>query len=303
MSAASNFMQIFGLGPYSPEAKARRKENIFGILGTPVTREGTMLSAEVDQPYDPAAPIWEQDMPTENLLFSRQDPTTTFEGGLLGGSTSPQQMAAAKAGLLDAGYDAAQVGQIVSPFEQAMTQEIKQKQAIAKQGYDMMKQQQDQANKLRGERTKLLAPFAEAKTQYNSTINALKVGNAASSLAAIFSFMKTLDPRSVVREGEQQMATYTGGVTDALVSMINKAQGQGMGEGARKNIALAVQAIMEGRVADAERISKQYDTLATRAGIEPTDIRSGILDTDLQGIPTSFYNAADVKAEMRRRGL
>lgn len=46
-------------------------------------------------------------------------------------------------------------------------------------------------------------------------------------LAAIFQFMKSLDPTSVVREGEQQLARSTGGPVDALVGMINQAQGEG----------------------------------------------------------------------------
>ncbi len=46
-------------------------------------------------------------------------------------------------------------------------------------------------------------------------------------LAAIFTFMKTLDPTSVVREGEQQAARSTGGVTDQFVGFINQIQGEG----------------------------------------------------------------------------
>ena len=46
-------------------------------------------------------------------------------------------------------------------------------------------------------------------------------------LAAIFKFMKSLDPTSVVREGEQQMARSTGGPADAFIGYINQAQGEG----------------------------------------------------------------------------
>ena len=46
-------------------------------------------------------------------------------------------------------------------------------------------------------------------------------------LAAIFKFMKSLDPTSVVREGEQQLAKRTGGPVDAFVGYINQLQGEG----------------------------------------------------------------------------
>jgi hypothetical protein len=41
----------------------------------------------------------------------------------------------------------------------------------------------------------------------------------------IFSFMKMLDPRSVVREGEQAQAKGTGGIYDTLVNTFNSIQG------------------------------------------------------------------------------
>lgn len=57
-----------------------------------------------------------------------------------------------------------------------------------------------------------------------------KVSETKSStdqLAAIFTFMKALDPTSVVREGEQDQARRTGGVTDMFVGYINQIKGQG----------------------------------------------------------------------------
>lgn len=51
--------------------------------------------------------------------------------------------------------------------------------------------------------------------------------SAAAQLAAVFKFMKALDPRSVVREGEQDQAVKTGGITDQFLGYINQIQGQG----------------------------------------------------------------------------
>ena len=43
----------------------------------------------------------------------------------------------------------------------------------------------------------------------------------------IFAYMKMLDPRSVVREGEQQQARGTGGMFDYLANTYNSLRGEG----------------------------------------------------------------------------
>jgi len=57
--------------------------------------------------------------------------------------------------------------------------------------------------------------------------NISQTKSATDKLAAIFTFMKALDPTSVVREGEQQAAVMTGGITDQLASIVQQAQGEG----------------------------------------------------------------------------
>lgn len=85
----------------------------------------------------------------------------------------------------------------------------------------------------------------------------LKIRNAASrlskiaktksptdQLAAIFTFMKALDPTSVVREGEQQQARSTGGPVDQLIGFINKIKGEGaLPESVFKNMVLTAKRI------------------------------------------------------------
>ena len=54
-----------------------------------------------------------------------------------------------------------------------------------------------------------------------------KTKSATDQLAAIFTFMRALDPTSVVRESEQDQARATGGVADVMVGFVNKIQGEG----------------------------------------------------------------------------
>lgn len=52
--------------------------------------------------------------------------------------------------------------------------------------------------------------------------NALNKGTAAGDLAAVFSFMKILDPGSVVREGEFANAARAAGLSDKIVNALEK---------------------------------------------------------------------------------
>ena len=77
-----------------------------------------------------------------------------------------------------------------------------------------------------------------------------KIGETKSptdQLAAIFTFMKALDPTSVVREGEQQAARSTGGPADQFVGLINQIKGEG---------ALPV-AVFNNMIATAKRLSDE----------------------------------------------
>lgn len=54
-----------------------------------------------------------------------------------------------------------------------------------------------------------------------------KTKSATDQLAAIFTFMKALDPGSVVRENEQDQAVRTGGITDQFAAYIDQIRGKG----------------------------------------------------------------------------
>lgn len=64
-------------------------------------------------------------------------------------------------------------------------------------------------------------------TAANDLVALEKSSSPSAQLAAIFKFMKALDPTSVVREGEQQMARETGGPADYLVGIVNQIRGEG----------------------------------------------------------------------------
>jgi len=73
----------------------------------------------------------------------------------------------------------------------------------------------------------LVKDASKIKKAASSLSKLSKTKSATDQLAAIFTFMKSLDPTSVVREAEQDQARSTGGVTDQFIGFINRIQGQG----------------------------------------------------------------------------
>lgn len=80
-----------------------------------------------------------------------------------------------------------------------------------------------QSNALRGDYERGSKDFTVVRDFYNRMLAANRDPSAAGDLAIIFSYMKILDPTSVVRESEQASAQNAAGVPDWLRNMWNKA--------------------------------------------------------------------------------
>lgn len=256
----------------TPEERARKEtmSTVGGLLGT----------APQEQVI---APMGGPDSRLNIQLQQAKEGT-----GLRADPQSPEAQQDFLFGAQQAGMTPAGAQSLLDPIKQQGEQLRKTMLADYEISKAMTEQSLKQGNVLRKQRDEKLTPFNEAKTQYDTTMNALQQDSGAGTLAAIFSFMKTLDPRSVVREGEFQMGTQTGGVVDSLVGMVNRAQGQGMGPEARRGISETIQAIMEGRVAQAEEIAARFDQIAREQGVPTSQIRTGAYNPDLQGVPEYF---------------
>lgn len=75
--------------------------------------------------------------------------------------------------------------------------------------------------------TPMISNAQEVKQSARALQSLNKNSSASDQLAAIFAFMKSLDPTSVVRETEQGMLLATGGVADGMVAYYNKLMGEG----------------------------------------------------------------------------
>lgn len=108
--------------------------------------------------------------------------------------------------------------------------------------------------------------FQEASAQYESMEKVVGSNNAASDLAMIFMFMKSLDPTSVVREGEQEMARKATGVPDAMYNYVNKlSKGETLNPTQRKEFLEVAKKAVDGLQGKAiktiDSFSDQFETV------------------------------------------
>lgn len=109
---------------------------------------------------------------------------------------------------------------------------------------------------------------SEAQFKQLQDVILQKGSTGAQGLATVFAFMKSLDPDSVVREGEQQQAQKTGGFFDSIVSTLNDAVGKGkLTPQVRKNILDVSRTALQARLKDANEYRQA--TIDRQQSIEP----------------------------------
>lgn len=109
---------------------------------------------------------------------------------------------------------------------------------------------------------KLTTVASEAYSGYNRLMTALTTEQTGvADIAAIFGFMKTLDPRSVVRESEFQVAAEAGGIWDKLTNIKEKyADGQKLPDTVRKEMAELSTLLMKSYKESYERHRADYES-------------------------------------------
>jgi hypothetical protein len=107
------------------------------------------------------------------------------------------------------------------------------------------KQRFDMESKLNKEYTTRTADFTASKSDYQKMKDSAKEGTGAGDVALIFSFMKMLDPGSVVRESEFAIAQNSGGLLESLVVQYEKAkEGDRLSQPQRDNFLLLAKKYM-----------------------------------------------------------
>jgi hypothetical protein len=128
---------------------------------------------------------------------------------------------------------------------------------------------------------KFITDFNSEKTVQNLSIagsflnqmNSLGVGTPqykpSDDIALIFSFMKTLDPGSTVREGEFATAANAGGIPDRIVATYNKAlKGEFLADDEqRNNFINTAKKSYFGLITEAKSVADRYRSMAKDRGI------------------------------------
>lgn len=103
----------------------------------------------------------------------------------------------------------------IDEIAKARFDELAQKKAVGKLG---IKEKQSINKDISG----FIKNAVDIKTTANDLVRLKNLGTGASSIAAIFKFMKANDPTSTVREGEFATAENSGGVPAAIWNFYNK---------------------------------------------------------------------------------
>lgn len=137
-----------------------------------------------------------------------------------------------------------------------------------------------QTTKLRGEFLKQSDKFISQRDWYGqvqtaaTTTNEKGQATAAGDLALIFSYMKMLDPTSVVREGEQATAENARAVPEGIRARYNKliVTGAKLGVDQRKDFVRSAKRLYEDLSKQHEQRKSTYTGLAKRSGLNPKDV-------------------------------
>lgn len=115
--------------------------------------------------------------------------------------------------------------------------------------------------------------YLTLRDNYNRIQSSAQDASAAGDLSLIFSYMKMLDPTSVVREGEFATAQSAGGVDDRVISMYNRVvNGERLSADQRADFVNRANDLYSDTEAIKSTLDSEYKSLAENAGIDPMDV-------------------------------
>lgn len=145
---------------------------------------------------------------------------------------------------------------------------------------------------INGDVTALIKPTAASYAAARSLSSLAETASPTDQLAAIFQFMKSLDPTSVVREGEQAMARSTGGPADAMIGFFNQAKGVGgLTPSAFRNMVNTARGIANSSIESSELQVGDY--LRTFENTIPEKFIARLIER----VPTPFNDLGSLKKD------
>lgn len=128
----------------------------------------------------------------------------------------------------------------------------------------------------------LFKDYIQSEVSHTNLTKAASDPSSAGDLAIIFEFMKTLDPTSVVKEGEQVQVQNATNIPGQYLNMLQRIQsGQRLSAEQRADLVRVAGGIMETKKAALRRLTDGYKGIAERSG---ADFRN-VLPLSLGGPP------------------
>lgn len=140
-------------------------------------------------------------------------------------------------------------------------------------------------------------PYVQELTDAKSTLNGLLAitrpgASSTDQVAAIFQFMKALDPNSVVREGEQMMVMRTDGIFGTMGNYLQRLMdGQTLNQGQLDNLANTALKGFEGR---AKSLSEQANFITKNVGGKFGLDPSAIVPSDMLDFESTVRSYRDM---------
>ena len=124
---------------------------------------------------------------------------------------------------------------------------------------------------LRDDFTNQIKPFIVAREGYQKVVQAAATGTPAGDIALVFGYMKTLDPTSTVREGEQASVKNSGTIDQSIVNTYNQLlTGKGsLTPEQRAQFADSARRQFEVYAKTADSLTRHYTDIAKSYGFEP----------------------------------
>lgn len=131
----------------------------------------------------------------------------------------------------------------------------------------------NQGNTLRTAYLKQVKDAQDSAVAYRKIDNAFRENTGAGDIAGIFGFMKAIDPTSTVREGEFATAENSGGITERIRNLYNKAlEGERLTPKVRGEILSAAASQVNAYRPAYEQARTNYQQLAADAGLAPDSV-------------------------------
>lgn len=136
---------------------------------------------------------------------------------------------------------------------------------------DLTPSQQNAAFKLVDDYEKASGDIGKVTANYNRVVASAKNPTAAGDLSLIFSYMKTLDPTSVVREGEFATAATAGSIPDRIWGQYNKIiNGERLSDNQRQDFVSRARELYNSALEQQKVVDETFTQRAQQFGIDPS---------------------------------